>query len=43
MESLNKRMLKPLFKFECDGNGTGFIWRKIEQPKAKKSAKRPRR
>lgn len=38
MESLNKRLLKPLLKFECDGTGTGFLWKKIAQPKAKKPA-----
>ena len=43
MESLNKRLLKPLLKFECDGNGTGFLWKKIAQPTAKKPRKRSRR
>ena len=43
VETLNKRLLKPLLKFECDGNGTGFLWKKIMQPRAKKPAKRPRR
>jgi hypothetical protein len=43
VETLNKRLLKPLLKFECDGNGTGFLWKKIVQPRAKKPAKRPRR
>jgi len=42
MESLNKRMVKPLLKFECDGTGTGFLWKKIAQPKASKTAKRSR-
>jgi hypothetical protein len=42
VESLNKRLLKPLLKFECDGNGTGFLWKKIAQNKTKKPAKRPR-
>ena len=35
VENLNKRLLKPLLKFECDGSGTGFLWKKIAQPKAK--------
>ena len=43
MSSLNKRMLKPLLKFECDGTGTGFLWKKVAATKAKKLAKRPRR
>jgi hypothetical protein len=43
VENLNKRLLKPLLKFECDGNGTGFLWKKIAQPTAKKTAKRSRR
>ena len=41
--NLNQGILKPLLKFECDGNGTGFVWKKISQPRAKKAAKRPRR
>ncbi len=43
VENLNKRLLKPLLKFECDGNGTGFLWKKIAQPTVKKTAKRSRR
>ena len=43
VENLNKRLLKPLLKFGCDGNGTGFLWKKIAQPTAKKTAKRSRR
>jgi len=43
MENLKKGLLKPLLTFECDGNGTGFLWKKIPQPRAKKAAKRPRR
>ena len=43
VENLNKRLLKPLLKFACDGNGTGFLWKKIAQPTAKKPAKRSRR
>ena len=43
VENLNKRLLKPLLKFACDGNGTGFLWKKIAQPTAKKTAKRSRR
>jgi hypothetical protein len=42
VENLNKLLLKPLLKFECDGNGTGFLWKKIAQNKTKKPAKRPR-
>jgi hypothetical protein len=43
VENLNKRLLKPLLKFACDGNGTGFLWKKIAQPTATKPAKRSRR
>jgi hypothetical protein len=42
IENLNKLLLKPLLKFACDGNGTGFLWKSIATPKAKKAAKRRR-
>lgn len=43
VETLNKRLLKPLLKFACDGNGVGFLWKKIAPPKTKKPAKRRKR
>jgi hypothetical protein len=43
VENLKKLMLKPLLTFDCDGNGTGFLWKKIAQPTAKKPAKGSRR
>lgn len=43
VENLKKGLLKPLLSFECDGTGTGFLWKKISTPKSKTPAKRPRR
>ncbi len=43
VENLKKLLLKPLLTFACDGNGTGFLWKKVEKPKAKKASKRRRR
>lgn len=43
VENLNKGLLKPLLRFECDGTGTGFLWKKAVGPKVKTPAKRPRR
>ena len=43
VENLKKLLLKPLLTFACDGNGTGFLWKKVEKLKAKKASKRRRR
>ncbi|MFM8292718.1 MAG: hypothetical protein ACKOC4_13615, partial [Planctomycetia bacterium] len=43
VENLKKGLLKPLLSFECDGTGTGFLWKKVSTPNSKKPAKRPRR
>jgi hypothetical protein len=43
VETLNNGMLKQSMWFECDGDGTGFIWRASPRRPAKKSAKRKRR
>ncbi len=43
VETLNNGMLKQSMWFECDGDGTGFIWRASPRLPAKKSAKRKRR
>ena len=40
MSNLNRRLDTSLMKFECDGDGTGFLWKKIPQPKTAKTAKR---
>ena len=40
ISNLNKGLRKGLLKFACDGNGTGFVWNKIEKAKSKKPAKR---
>ena len=43
VETLNNGMLKKSMWFECDGDGTGFIWRASPRRPAKKSARRKRR
>lgn len=43
VETLNKMMLKTWMWFECNGDGTGFIWRAAPRRAAKKTAKRKRR
>lgn len=43
MSNLNKGLDTSLMKFECDGDGTGFLWKKIPQPKSLKPAKRRKR
>ena len=43
VETLNKKMLKPWMRFECNGDGTGFIWRAAPRRVARKTAKRKRR
>jgi hypothetical protein len=43
MSNLNRGLETSLMKFECDGDGTGFLWKKISQPKAVKTAKRRKR
>ena len=40
ISNLNKGLRNGRLKFACDGNGTGFVWNKIEKPKSKKPAKR---
>ncbi len=41
VSNLNKGLDASL-RFACDGTGTGFLWKKIPQAKAKKPAKRRR-
>ncbi len=43
MSNLNRGLDTSLMKFECDGDGTGFLWKKIPQPKTAKTAKRRKR
>lgn len=43
VSNLNKGLDTSLMKFECDGDGTGFLWKKIPQPKTTKPAKRRKR
>jgi hypothetical protein len=43
VSNLNKGLDTSLMKFECDGDGTGFLWKKIPQPKTAKTAKRRKR
>lgn len=43
VSTLNKGLDTSLLKFECDGDGTGFLWKKISQPKSTKPAKRRKR
>ena len=43
MSNLNRGLDTSLMKFECDGDGTGFLWKKILQPKTAKTAKRRKR
>jgi len=43
MSNLNRGLETSLMKFECDGDGTGFLWKKIPQPKTAKTAKRRKR
>ncbi len=31
VESLNKKLLKSVMRFECDGTGTGFLWKSSEK------------
>lgn len=39
MENLNKLILVPIIRFECDGNGTGFVWQSLRVPRATRSHK----
>jgi hypothetical protein len=39
VENLNKLILVPIIRFECDGNGTGFLWKSLPQPRATKATK----
>ena len=34
MENLNKLIRVPIIRFECDGNGTGFVWQSLQVPRA---------
>jgi hypothetical protein len=43
MSNLKQGLETSLMKFECDGDGTGFLWKKIPQPKAVRTAKRRKR
>lgn len=43
VSNLNIGLDTSLMKFECDGNGTGFIWRPVSRGAAKKPARRKRR
>lgn len=43
VSNLNRGLDTTLLKFACDGNGTGFLWQKVVQPKAAKPAARPRK
>jgi len=43
ISNLNRGLDTSLMKFECDGDGTGSLWKKIPQPKTAKSAKRRKR
>jgi len=43
ISNLNNGLDTSLLKFECDGDGTGFLWKKIPQPKSTKPAKRRKR
>lgn len=43
VSNLNRGLDTTLLKFACDGNGTGFLWQKIVQPKAAKPTKRTRK
>jgi hypothetical protein len=38
MSNLSRGLETALMKFECDGDGTGFLWKKIPQPKTAKTA-----
>ena len=42
VETMNNGMLNKSMRFECDGDGTGFIWRAKPRRAAKKTAKRKR-
>lgn len=39
VENLNKLIKPKLMKFACDGNGTGFLWESLSQPRAVKAKK----
>ena len=43
VSNLNMGLDTSLMKFACDGDGTGFLWKKIPQPKTAKTAKRRKR
>jgi hypothetical protein len=39
MANLNKLIRVPIIRSECDGNGTGFLWKSLPQPRATKVVK----
>ena len=41
--NLNKKLDRNHMFFACDGDGTGFLWKKVPRAKPKKAAKRRRR
>ena len=43
MENLNKLIRVPIIRFECDGNGTGFLWKSLPPPRATKAMKAAKR
>lgn len=43
ISNLNSGLNTSLMMFACDGNGTGFLWKPIPRPKAKKKAAKRRR
>jgi hypothetical protein len=43
VHNLNKKLDTTCIFFACDGDGTGFLWKKVPRAKAKKAAKRRRR
>jgi len=42
VHNLNNKLDRTLMFFACDGDGTGFLWKKAPRVKSKKAAKRPR-
>ena len=40
VSNLNKGLDTSLLKFACDGDGTGFLWRRVSTPRSKAKAKK---
>lgn len=40
VSNLNKGLDTSLLKFACDGDGTGFLWRRVSSPRSKAKAKK---